>query len=153
MLVASSTLFAKNIYQKANPSTDDKAISVVAKATVPVIAIVAVALTINGGNSIVALLIMGYSIVTQLFPSRLASLFRNNQITSVGAAAGIIVGVITVGIVVTTKANMANLMPWAPPEVKDINAGFIALTLNVVVTILLSLFSRTLQPSVAKRSI
>jgi SSS family solute:Na+ symporter len=71
----------------------------------------------------------------------------------VGAAAGIIVGVITVGIVVTTKANMANLMPWAPPEVKDINAGFIALTLNVVVTILVSLFSRTLQPSVAKRLI
>jgi len=153
MLVASSTLFAKNIYQKAMPSTDDKTISVVAKAAVPVISLIAVALTINGGNSIVALLIMGYSIVTQLFPSLLASLFPNNQITKVGAAAGIIVGVVTVAIVVTTKANVANLMPWAPPEVKDINTGFIALTLNVVVMIGVSLFSRAFQPNATKQSI
>ena len=66
--------------------------------------------------------------MTPLFPSLLASLFPNSQITKVGAAAGIVVGVVTVAIVVTTKVNMANLMPWAPLEVKDINAGFIALT-------------------------
>ena len=153
MLVAASTLFAKNIYQKAVPNTDDKTISVVAKAAVPVIAIIAVALTINGGNSIVALLIMGYSIVTQLFPSLLASLIPNNQITKVGAATGIIVGVVTVGIVVTAKVNIANLMPWAPPEVKDINAGFIALTLNLVAMVGVSLCSRAFQPSIAKRLI
>jgi SSS family solute:Na+ symporter len=146
MLIAAATLFAKNIYRKAHQGASEKHISVIAKIAAPLIAIVAVALTINGGNSIVALLIMGYSIVTQLFPSLVASLFPNNPVTRWGALAGIVTGVFTVAIVVTTKTNMATLMPWAPPSVKDINAGFIALGCNVVVMFGVSVLSRRQAP-------
>ena len=50
----------------------------VAKALVPVVALVAVYFTLQGGQTIVALLLMGYSFVTQLFPSLVLSLARND---------------------------------------------------------------------------
>ncbi|MGY4225001.1 SSS family solute:Na+ symporter [Bradyrhizobium sp. USDA 4503] len=142
MLIAASTLFATNIYRRGFPNTSDESVSVVAKCAVPVIAAIAVYLTVNGGDSIVSLLIMGYSIVTQLFPALAASLLANNPIHRSAAAAGIVAGVITVAIVVTFKINLAVLIPWAPPEVQDINAGFIALGVNLAVTFSLSVLVR-----------
>jgi solute:Na+ symporter, SSS family len=110
---------------------------------------VAVYFTINGGNSIVALLIMGYSIVTQLFPPLVASLLPNNPVTKQGAMAGILIGVATVAVVVTTKTSIASLFPGASPLVAGINTGFIALTLNVATMIVVSVFSRVPQQRLA----
>ena len=44
----------------------------------PVVALVAVLFTLRGGETIVALLLMGYSFVTQLFPALVLSLARRN---------------------------------------------------------------------------
>jgi SSS family solute:Na+ symporter len=149
MLIAASTLFANNIYRKVMPETEGRSVSRIAKLAAPLIAMVAVYFTINGGNSIVALLIMGYSIVTQLFPPLVASLLPNNPVTRQGAMAGILVGVITVAVVVTTKTSIATLFPGASPLVAGINTGFIALTLNVATMIAVSVFSRVPQPRLA----
>ncbi|WP_159009196.1 sodium:solute symporter [Bradyrhizobium sp. S69] len=149
MLIAASTLFANNIYRKLMPETEGRSVSRIAKLAAPLIAMVAVYFTINGGNSIVALLIMGYSIVTQLFPPLVASLLPNNPVTKQGAIAGILVGVATVAVVVTTKTSIATLFPGASPLVAGINTGFIALTLNVATMIVVSAFSRVPQPRLA----
>jgi SSS family solute:Na+ symporter len=141
-------LFAKNVYRAIVPSTSERNTALIAKCSTPFIAAIAVYLTINGGNSIVALLIMGYSIVTQLFPALVASLIPNSMINRAGAAAGILAGVITVAIVVTFKLNLAVIFPWAPPSIKDINAGFIALGLNLVVMFSVSALTRR-QPVAA----
>ena len=47
-----------------------------ARMLVPVVALVAVGFTLHGGETIVALLLMGYSFVTQLFPALVCSLRR-----------------------------------------------------------------------------
>ena len=50
------------------PSASDRQVAKVAKLFVPVVTLVAVLFTFKGGETIGALLLMGYSIVTQLFP-------------------------------------------------------------------------------------
>jgi hypothetical protein len=63
---------------------------------VPVVALLAVFFTLRVGQTIVALLLMGYSFLTQLFPALVMSLRRHNPLTSTGVFAGIVVGVATV---------------------------------------------------------
>ena len=75
LLVSSATIFAKNIYQPiAAPDADDRRIAIVARSAVPAIALLSVWLTLRGGEAIVPLLLMGYSLVTQLMPALLLSL-------------------------------------------------------------------------------
>ena len=49
------------------PSASDRQVAKAAKLFVPVVTLVAVLFTFKGGETIGALLLMGYSIVTQLF--------------------------------------------------------------------------------------
>ncbi len=90
------------------------------------VALVAVFFTLKGGETIVALLLMGYSLVTQLFPSLVLSLAQRNVATREGAMAGIIAGVATVAVVSLTGANFHTL-PWLPPQIQDLNIGIVAL--------------------------
>ncbi|WP_064696942.1 sodium:solute symporter family protein [Rhizobium aegyptiacum] len=138
MLIAGSTLISTNICRKLVPSLSDRQATGWARLSVIVLTVIAVSFTLVGGESIVAILIMGYSIVTQLFPAVFASLLSKNPFTKEGAAAGIVAGVGTVGIVVTTGLTISSFFPEAPVLVKQINTGFIALTINVVVALLVS---------------
>jgi SSS family solute:Na+ symporter len=141
ILMTAATLIANNLYRAAHPSADDRQISRLAKLLVPLVALVAVFFTLKGGETIVALLLMGYSLVTQLVPSLLLSLARRNIATREGAAAGIIAGVSTVAAVSLTGANLHTL-PWLPAQVQDLNIGIVALAVNFVVLILVSLAMR-----------
>jgi len=76
---------------------------------------------------------MGYSFVTQLFPSLVLSLGRNRWIRREGAAAGIVAGVATVAAVSLTHTTIGTLFPALPVEIKELNVGIIALAVNVVV--------------------
>jgi solute:Na+ symporter, SSS family len=108
---------------------------------VPVVALVAVFFTLKGGDTIVALLLMGYSLVTQLFPALVLSLARRNFATREGAMAGIIAGVATVATVSLSGANFHKLA-WLPPQIQDLNIGIVALFVNVVVLAVVSLAMR-----------
>ena len=99
ILITAATLIANNLYRAVNPSADDRQVSRLAKLLVPLVALVAVFFTLKGGETIVALLLMGYSLVTQLFPSLVLSLAHRNIATREGAAAGIIAGVATAAVV------------------------------------------------------
>lgn len=138
ILIVGSTLVSSNILRRLMPSFSDRQATTWARLSVLLLTTIAVYFTIVGGDSIVAILIMGYSIVTQLFPALFASLLPRNPLTKEGAAAGIIVGVGTVAIVLTTGLNISSFFPEAPVAVKQINTGFIALTLNTLVAFLVS---------------
>jgi solute:Na+ symporter, SSS family len=68
ILMTAATLLASNLYRVAHRSAADAHVVRVARLLVPVVALVAVYFTLQGGQTIVALLLMGYSFVTQLFP-------------------------------------------------------------------------------------
>lgn len=89
-----------------------------------------------------ALLLMGYSMVTQLFPSFIASLLQKNFVTKEGASAGIIAGLATVGYTTITSATIGTLFPALPQVIKDLNIGLVALLINVIVMIGVSLIAR-----------
>jgi SSS family solute:Na+ symporter len=142
ILIAAATLVANNLYRVVDRSADDARVLRIAKLLVPLIALVAIYFTLQGGQTIVALLLMGYSFVTQLFPSLVLSLFRNRWITREGAAAGIVAGVATVAAVSLTHTTIGTLFPSLPPEIKEINVGIIALAVNILVLIAVSLAAK-----------
>ncbi|MGA7811080.1 sodium:solute symporter family protein [Bradyrhizobium sp.] len=147
ILMTAATLIANNLYRAVHPSADDRQVLRLAKLLVPLVALVAVFFTLKGGETIVALLLMGYSLVTQLFPSLVLSLGQRNIATREGAAAGIIAGVATVAAVSLTGANFHTL-PWLPAQIQDLNIGIVALAVNFVVLIAVSLAMRlTAMPS------
>ncbi len=69
ILITAATLLANNMFRIFRPQTTDATVSRLAKLLVPVVALVSVFFTLRGGATIVALLLMGYSFVTQLFPT------------------------------------------------------------------------------------
>lgn len=144
LLMSASTLLANNVYKVFSPSATDKQISTLAKVLVPLVALVSVYFTLKGGNAIVTLLLMGYSLVTQMFPSLLFSLMRRNFVTKFGAAAGILSGVATVAYITVSKTTIGTLFPSLPQAAKDLNVGIVALIVNVVVLVIVSLATRNL---------
>jgi SSS family solute:Na+ symporter len=149
ILMTAGTLLANNLFRSAaqraeHNAAGDARTAWVAKAMVPVVALIAVWFTLQGGETIVALLLMGYSFVTQLFPALVLSLMRHNPATREGAGAGIIVGVATVALVTLTHTTIGFLLPWLPAGLKDFNVGIIALIVNVVVLTVVSLATRHL---------
>ncbi|WP_232697512.1 sodium:solute symporter family protein [Brevibacillus daliensis] len=141
ILLTIGTLFAKNIYQPVFKSNNETQIVKAAKLTVPVIAFISLYFAINGGNALYALLLMSFSLITQLFPSLLFSLLPNNRINKYGAICGIVVGVATVVYLTISGTTISSLFPSFPQTVKDMNSGFIALFVNVLVTLLISLLT------------
>jgi solute:Na+ symporter, SSS family len=132
ILIAASTLLANNIFRSVHKQATDASVSRLAKLLVPVVAVVSVIFTLRGGATIVALLLMGYSFVTQLFPTLIASLLPRNPVTKEGAFAGICVGVATVAATSLTHTSVATLFPGLPETLRDLNIGIVALMLNLV---------------------
>lgn len=142
ILTASATLAAQNIFRAIDRSADDRLVLMVARALVPVIALIAVYFNLEGGQTIVALLLMGYSFVTQLFPALACSLARRNFVTPGGAAAGIAVGVFTVAAISLSHSTLATLAPFLPVEFQELNVGIVALAVNVAVMAAVSATTR-----------
>src|SRR5215218_6211907 len=108
-------------------------------ALVPVVAIVSLWFSLQSGQGIVLLLLLGYSLVTQLFPALLFSLMPNNFVTKWGAAAGVVAGVLTVTYVTVKETTIGELFPFLPGAVADTNIGIVALVVNFVVLMVVSL--------------
>jgi SSS family solute:Na+ symporter len=138
ILMSAATLFARNLVAVLRPGQSDAATVMLAKMLVPVVAIIGAYFSIAGSDTIVALLLMGYSFVTQLFPALICSLFRRNPATKEGAAAGIIVGVGTVIYFTMANQTIATLFPGLPEILRDLNVGTVAFVLNIVVLVVVS---------------
>jgi SSS family solute:Na+ symporter len=151
LLMSAATLLARNVYKPFAKSATDNQIMKLAKILVPVISLLSVYLTLNGGDTIVVLLLMGYSFVTQLFPALITSLMKNNFVTKQGAMVGIIVGELTVLYITVTSSTVGTLFPFLPQMVKELNVGIIALILNIVATVIVSLITQKAYVSVTKK--
>jgi SSS family solute:Na+ symporter len=147
ILTSASTLLANDVYRGAmNRKASDAFVGRLARWLVPVVALVAIWFTLQGGNTIVALLLMGYSFVTQLFPALIASLMQRSRATKQGAMGGIIAGVAVVVVTTTMHLSIGQMFPFLPDAAKDINIGFLALALNIIVFVVVSAIT---QPRVA----
>ncbi|RDK03297.1 sodium:solute symporter family protein [Paraburkholderia lacunae] len=150
ILTAASTLLANDVYRGiVNRDASDATVASLARILVPVVALAAVGFTLHGGETIVALLLMGYSFVTQLFPAVICSLAPRNRATKQGAFCGILAGVTVVAVTTTMHLSVAQLMPFLPDALKDVNVGFLALAVNVIVFAAVSAMT---QPRSAERA-
>ena len=139
MLMAASTTLARDVYPLARAGASEREIAVAAKAFVPVVAGVALTFALTGGDTIVALLLMGYALVTQLFPALMASLARRRVFTASGAFAGICAGVAIVIATTLTRTSLATIAPGLPGWILDLNIGVVALGANVLTAFAVSL--------------
>ncbi len=149
MLTTAGTTLARDVYPFARRGASDREVAMVAKIVVPFVAALAVVFAIYGGDTIVALLLMGYALVTQLAPALLASLTARNPLSAQGAAAGIVVGVAVVAVTSLTKATVASLAPGLPQWMLDLNIGVVALAANVLVAVAVSLAQRVVLRTTA----
>ena len=142
ILMSASTILAKNVYRSFAPSASERAISWIARALVPVVALVAVWITLSSGEEIVPLLLLGYNFVTQLFPSLILSLPSRPLATPAGSMAGIVTGVATILWTSLSKITLARLFPQWPSVITDLNVGIVAMIANIVVLVVVSLMTR-----------
>lgn len=145
LLMAISTLLAKNIYQVFNPSVTEMQLSELVKYLVPFISLVGIYLTFKGGNTLFSLALIAYNFITQLAPAFFASLMRKNFVTKQGAFAGIITGGVLVSIMDLGNIGISKLFPGFPQVIKDLNEGIIALFVNIVVLVIVSLMTKNIS--------
>ncbi|MGO8985433.1 MAG: sodium:solute symporter family protein [Terriglobales bacterium] len=128
-LLTAATLFAKNLYRPIfAPAMTDDQVAKLAKVMVVVLGFVSLLLAIYNSATLVGLLLTGYAGVTQFFPGVVLGLFWRRA-SMRGVFAGMIAGVATVIFLMLTHRDP--FFGWS--------AGFVALCLNFVITVLLSL--------------
>jgi len=141
ILVSACAIVAQNIYRPMSASATDRTVAIVARGLVPVVAVIAALMALHGGQAIVTLLLMGYNVVTQLFPALLLSLGTRPRVSAAAAIAGIVAGEATVGVVTAMGLSIATLLPSAPQFVKDLNVGLVALIVNLIVLSVVALLT------------
>ncbi|WP_257350977.1 sodium:solute symporter family protein [Pseudalkalibacillus decolorationis] len=142
VLTAMATILSKNVYKVWKPNTSDDQLAKLSRMLVPVIALVTLYFTFNGGNSIFTLYLMAYSFMAQLFPALFFSLWKKNPVTVQGAFAGMIVGILLVIYSTTSDTTLATLFPSLPHVIKDLDVGLSVLLINIAVTLGVSAASR-----------
>src|SRR5580658_10204721 len=140
--MTAAMLLSKNLIGVLRPEATDAQTVALAKWLVPVVMLVAVYFSLTGNATIVTMLLVGYSFVTQLFPAVIASLMPRNPTTPAGAFAGILVGAVVGAVVSFTHATVGSLFPVLPQAIRDLNVGIIALAANIVALTVVSAVSR-----------
>ena len=133
ILMVAATVLAKNVVGAVAPNMEERRTALLARIFVPVVALVSLWFSQQSGQGVVLLLLLGYSLVTQLFPAATLSLLPNNFVTKWGAGAGIAAGVATVTYVTVAGTTIGDLLPFLPQALADTNIGIVALFVNFVV--------------------
>jgi len=142
LLMTGATILSKNVWAAIVPGIPEERVSTVARWLVPVVALAAVLITLRGGSAIVPLLLLGYSFVTQLFPSLILSLPARRVTTRAGAIAGILTGEAIVIALQVSGVKLASVFPSWPSAITDLNIGIVALIANVAVLLAVSAVTR-----------
>jgi len=128
-ILTAATLFAKNLYRRMfAPTMTDDQVAKLARVTVVVLALISLSLAIYSSTTLVSLLLIGYAGVTQFFPGVILGLYWK-RITMPAVFTGMIAGVATAVLLMLNHRD-----PWF-----GWSAGFVALCLNFLITVLLSL--------------
>jgi len=128
LVLFASTLLAKNVYQAGfAPQTDEASVLRLSRILVVVIMGFALLFAFYLPNALVNLLLIGYDGVTQFFPGVVLGLFWKG-VKRKGVVWGLTTGFSLAAVLVFTKHD-----PFL-----GMNAGFVALVINVVVTVAVS---------------
>ena len=142
LLLAAATLLAKNVYrplvERRVPLTDAHLMKV-SRGMMLGIAFVSLALALWAPNELVKLLLFGYDGVCQFFPAVVLGLFIR-RLDLRAATAGIVSGVVCVAFLIATGRDPQ----WG------MNAGFVAFLVNLVVTLIVTLFAPGSRPLAAQ---
>jgi len=130
-ILTAATLFAKNLYRPVfAPGMTDDQVAKLARVMVVVLGVVSLCLAIYSSTTLVSLLLTGYAGVTQFFPGVVLGLYWK-RITTTAVFAGMVAGVATS--IFLMLSHRDPVFGWS--------AGFIALCLNFLITISLSLLA------------
>lgn len=149
LLLSSATILAKNVRGAFVRDANERDHARFARACVPALALVAALFALRGGAALVPLLLLGYNLVTQLFPALLASLPERPWATAPGAVAGIVTGEALVAWFQLAGLKLATLFPAWPAVVTDLNIGLVALCANAAVMLAVSAVTRRRAPRAA----
>ncbi len=129
LILCAATLLSKNVYQLTlKPSASEATVIRLSRVLVVVLTGLALVFAILVPKALVALLLLGYDGVTQFFPGVALGLFWK-RVSRSGVLAGLLTGLVLAVILLLTGND-----PWM-----GINAGFVALVGNAVVTVGVSL--------------
>jgi solute:Na+ symporter, SSS family len=128
-ILSASTLFAKNLFRPLiAPAMTDDQVARLARAMVVLMGAIALTLGIFSSATLVSLLLLGYAAVAQFFPGVLLGLYWP-RVSARAVFVGMIAGVVSAGILMLSHRD-----PWF-----GLNAGFVALCLNFLLVVALSL--------------
>lgn len=133
LLLTLGTIFAQNIYRGVfAPDASDETVLTMSRIAIVVATVISLWLTIKSSSTIVNILLIAYSAVSQIGPAFILSLLWK-RVTAMGALVGSVVGLIgiTVPAVMHFETSIAFTM----------NSGFVALMGNIVATVLVSLIT------------
>jgi SSS family solute:Na+ symporter len=140
LILTAATLFAKNLCRPIfAPAMTDDDVARLARIMVVVVSLVSLYFAIYRSATLVSLLLLGYAGVTQFFPGVILGLFWS-RVTMAGVFAGMIFGLAAVAFLVLSKRD-----PFL-----GLNAGFVALCFNFLITAILSLLTPS-RPSVVPK--
>jgi len=129
LILSAATLFAKNFFRPLfKPSMKDDEVAKLAKVMVVVMTGVALYFAIYSSTTLVGLLLLAYAGIAQFFPGVIFGLCWK-RVTTAGVFTGLSAGVGMAMVLVFTKHD-----PFF-----GLNAGFVALCVNVAVTVTASL--------------
>ncbi len=132
LILAAAALFAKNFYREMiSPAMTDDQVAKLARALVIVITLIALYFAIYSSTTLVNLLLLGYAGVTQFLPGVVFGLYWG-RVTKAGVFTGLVTGIALVAYLVLSKQD-----PFM-----GFNAGFIALCVNFVLAVIVSLMTR-----------
>ena len=131
LMLASATLFAKNLWRPIfAPAMSDEQVAKLARGTIVVLSALSLYLATHSSTTLVSLLLLGYAGVTQFFPGIVLGLFWK-RVTTPGVLTGLLAGVATAAYLILSHQDP--FFGWS--------AGFVALTLNMLLTVAVSVFT------------
>jgi solute:Na+ symporter, SSS family len=132
LLLTAATLSVKNFYRPIfAPAMSDGDVTKLARVMVLVLSGLTLYLAAHSSTTLVSLLLLGYAGVTQFFPGVVLGLYWK-RVTMPGVFAGLFAG--TTAAVYLVFTHQDPFLGW--------NAGFVALLLNLLVTVNISLFTQ-----------
>lgn len=132
LILTAAALFAKNFFRPLfAPAMSDDAVARLAKVMVAVMTGVALFFAIHGSRTLVGLLLLGYDGVTQFFPGVILGLYWK-RVNRVAVWSGLVAGVGVVALLVLSGRD----------PIGGMNAGFVALCLNLLIVGVVSLLTR-----------
>lgn len=135
LVLFASTMLAKNVYQSGfNPGASEESILRLSRFMVLVVTTLALVFALFFPNELVNLLILGYDGVCQFFPGVVLGLFWK-RVTKTGVFCGLIAGI---GVVVL-------LIMGGNDPFLGINAGFVGLIINSLITVKVSLLTKPIK--------